>query len=163
MSRMRVLRRRIVLVPAVAISTSRFQPGKMLQRQSRSSSKSHRICAIGPVGRESTGLKKLYNNSSSDIGVNLKVGCISTSVTLRNPRTPRQIDPVTGAQLRGRFTPSRRSRSSDRVHSLSSSLVVWSVTLGGCASSFVLTCGRLSMGMLVAGGSVLRVEPDSVV
>lgn len=47
-----------------------------------------------------------------------------------------------------------------RVHSLSNSLVVCSVTLGGCASSFVLTCCRPGMGMLVAGGNEVRVEVE---
>ncbi len=38
--------------------------------------------------------------------------------------------------------------------------MVCSVTLGGCASSFVLTCWRPGMGMLVAGGNELRVEVE---
>jgi hypothetical protein len=49
------------------------------------------------------------------------------------------------------------------TYSLSRSLVVCSVTLGGWASSFVLTCcrPRLGIGMLVvAGGSELRVDVD---
>ena len=47
-------------------------------------------------------------------------------------------------------------------YSLSSSLVVFSVTLGGWTSSFVLTCCRpmLGMGLLTAGGNALRAGID---
>jgi len=47
-------------------------------------------------------------------------------------------------------------------YSLSSSLVVFSVTLGGWTSSFVLTCCRpmLGMGLLTAGGNGLRAGID---
>ena len=43
-------------------------------------------------------------------------------------------------------------------YSLSSSLVVFSVTLGGWANSFVLTCCRPTLGMevVLAGGNELR-------
>ena len=47
-------------------------------------------------------------------------------------------------------------------YSLSSSLVVFSVTLGRGTSSFVLTCCRplLGMGLLTAGGNALRAGID---
>jgi len=47
-------------------------------------------------------------------------------------------------------------------YSLSSSLVVFSVTLGRGTSSFVLTCCRplLGMGLLTAGGNALRTGID---
>jgi hypothetical protein len=46
-------------------------------------------------------------------------------------------------------------------YSLSNSRVVFSVTLGGWANSFVLTCCRpTGMGMLAAGGNEARAEAE---